>query len=124
MRAFLQKQVAIREEWVAGAEDSWRAGAGRARGEEPGDHPFAAGNADWKGTNEWYVTVVLNHYAGAHDLYETLKGKLPWNSEVFVKVAMEPDDGRRSHPHRAGHCAFCSVAAENRRLPRGGGLKR
>jgi raffinose/stachyose/melibiose transport system substrate-binding protein len=27
--------------------------------------PFAAGNANWKGTNEWFVTVVLNHYAGA-----------------------------------------------------------
>lgn len=48
--------------------------------------PFSGGNSDWKGTNEWYVTVFLNHYAGAHNLYEALTGKLAWNSPVFVNA--------------------------------------
>jgi raffinose/stachyose/melibiose transport system substrate-binding protein len=46
--------------------------------------PFAAGNASWKGTNEWFVTVVLNHYAGAANVYKALTGELPWNAPVFV----------------------------------------
>ena len=48
--------------------------------------PFGAGNADWRGANEWYVTLVLNHYAGPNALYEALTGKLPWNAPVFVQA--------------------------------------
>ncbi len=48
--------------------------------------PFSGGNSDWKGTNEWYVTVFLNHYAGAKNLYKALTGKMAWNSPVFVNA--------------------------------------
>jgi raffinose/stachyose/melibiose transport system substrate-binding protein len=48
--------------------------------------PLAAGNAGWKGTNEWFITAVLNHYAGAENLYKALTGKLPWNAPVFVEA--------------------------------------
>ncbi len=48
--------------------------------------PLAAGNANWKGTNEWFVTAVLNHRAGANNLYAALTGTLPWNAPVFVEA--------------------------------------
>ena len=47
--------------------------------------PFGAGNADWRGANEWYVTLVLNHYAGPDNLTKALTGKLPWDAPVFVR---------------------------------------
>lgn len=46
--------------------------------------PFAAGNADWKGANEWLVTAVLNQYAGPDNLAKALQGKLAWTDPVFV----------------------------------------
>lgn len=46
--------------------------------------PLAAGNADWKGANEWHVTVALNHYAGPEAVYSALTGKTPWTDPVFV----------------------------------------
>ena len=48
--------------------------------------PFGAGNADWRGANEWYVTLVLNHYAGPQNVYKALTGKLPWTAPVFVQA--------------------------------------
>lgn len=46
--------------------------------------PLAAGNADWKGANEWHLTVMLNHYAGPKAVYSALKGQTPWTDPVFV----------------------------------------
>lgn len=46
--------------------------------------PIAAGNADWKGANEWHLTVMLNHYAGPEAVYSALKGETPWTDAVFV----------------------------------------
>lgn len=46
--------------------------------------PFAAGNADWRGANEWYVTVVLNHLAGPERVAQALRGELPWTAPEFV----------------------------------------
>jgi raffinose/stachyose/melibiose transport system substrate-binding protein len=48
--------------------------------------PFAAGNADWRGTNEWYVSMILNSVAGPDNMAKALKGELPWTSEPFVKA--------------------------------------
>ncbi len=48
--------------------------------------PFGAGNADWRGANEWYVTLVLNHYAGPDKVYQALTGKLAWTDPVFVQA--------------------------------------
>ncbi len=46
--------------------------------------PLGAGNADWKGANEWHLTVMLNHYAGPKAVYSALKGETPWTDAVFV----------------------------------------
>ena len=48
--------------------------------------PLSAGNANWKGTNEWFITAVLNSYAGQENVYKALKGELPWTSGVFVEA--------------------------------------
>jgi raffinose/stachyose/melibiose transport system substrate-binding protein len=46
--------------------------------------PIGAGNADWKGANEWHLTNVFNHYSGPDAVYSALKGETPWTDEVFV----------------------------------------
>lgn len=46
--------------------------------------PFGAGNQDWRGANEWYVGIILNHYAGPENVYKALRGELPWDAPVFV----------------------------------------
>ena len=46
--------------------------------------PFAAGNADWRPTNEHYVSIVLNSIAGPDNMAKALKGEIPWTSEPFV----------------------------------------
>ncbi len=48
--------------------------------------PFAAGNADWRGANEWFVTLALNSIAGPDNLNKALRGEMPWTSEPFVKA--------------------------------------
>ena len=47
--------------------------------------PFAAGNADWRGTNEWFVTMALNAVAGPENLNKALRGEMPWTAEPFVQ---------------------------------------
>lgn len=46
--------------------------------------PFAGANAEWKGTNEWFVGEFLNHGAGPDKVYQALTGALPWTDQVFV----------------------------------------
>ena len=46
--------------------------------------PFAAGNADWRPTNEHYVSIILNSIAGPDNMYKALKGEIPWTAEPFV----------------------------------------
>ncbi|MGC4108359.1 MAG: extracellular solute-binding protein [Thermomicrobiales bacterium] len=58
---------------------------------DAGITPFAATNAEWKGTNEWFVTEFLNHSAGPDKVYKALTGKLPWTDQVFVD-ALTPLD--------------------------------
>lgn len=48
--------------------------------------PFAAGNADWRGANEWFVTLALNSIAGPENLNKALRGEMPWTAEPFVKA--------------------------------------
>jgi raffinose/stachyose/melibiose transport system substrate-binding protein len=48
--------------------------------------PLSGGNANWKGTNEWFITAVLNSYAGQENVAKALKGELPWTSPVFVEA--------------------------------------
>ena len=49
-----------------------------------GLQPITAGNADWKGVNEWFVTMFWNHFAGPDALYQALSGKIKWTDPVFV----------------------------------------
>ena len=46
--------------------------------------PIAAGNADWKGANEWHLGVALDHAAGPDAVYSALTGKTPFTDPVFV----------------------------------------
>ncbi|MGI8405418.1 MAG: ABC transporter substrate-binding protein [Thermomicrobiales bacterium] len=46
--------------------------------------PFAHTNAEWKGSNEWFIGEFLNHSAGPDKIYQALKGKIPWTDQVFV----------------------------------------
>lgn len=46
--------------------------------------PIAAGNADWKGANEWHLSVFLNHHAGGEAMYSALTGKTAWTDPLFV----------------------------------------
>ncbi|MFE0017625.1 ABC transporter substrate-binding protein [Mesorhizobium sp. NPDC059054] len=48
--------------------------------------PFAAGNADWRGANEWFVTLALNSVAGPDNIGKALRGEIPWTAEPFVKA--------------------------------------
>lgn len=48
--------------------------------------PFGAGNADWRGTNEWYVTIVLNNSAGPENVAKALRGEIAWTDPVFVQA--------------------------------------
>lgn len=48
--------------------------------------PFAVGNADWRPTNEWFVSIVLNSVAGPDKLYQALKGEIPWTDPAFVEA--------------------------------------
>jgi len=48
--------------------------------------PVSLGNAEWRPTNEWFVTVYLNHYAGPENVYKALTGQLAWNNSLFVEA--------------------------------------
>jgi len=48
--------------------------------------PVSMGNAEWRATNEWFVTVYLNHYAGPENVYKALTGQLRWDDPVFIKA--------------------------------------
>lgn len=48
--------------------------------------PLSAGNSDWRGANEWYVTTALNHIAGPQAVYEALSGNKPWTDPEFVQA--------------------------------------
>jgi raffinose/stachyose/melibiose transport system substrate-binding protein len=48
--------------------------------------PFGAGNADWRGANEHYVSIILNSVAGPENVAKALRGEIPWTSEPFVKA--------------------------------------
>ena len=46
--------------------------------------PFGAGNADWRPTNEHYVSIVLNSIAGPDNVAKALNGEIPWTAPPFV----------------------------------------
>jgi raffinose/stachyose/melibiose transport system substrate-binding protein len=48
--------------------------------------PFAAGNADWRPANEWYVSIALNSIGGPENVYKALTGEIPWTADPIVKA--------------------------------------
>lgn len=52
--------------------------------QEAGYIANAAGNSEWQPTDEWYVTVFLNEYAGSDNVYKALIGEMQWTDQVFV----------------------------------------
>lgn len=52
--------------------------------DDAGIMPFAHTNAEWKGTNEWFIGEFLNHLAGPDKVYQALTGELPWTDQAFV----------------------------------------
>lgn len=48
--------------------------------------PIAAGNVGWRPTNEHFITVYLNHYAGPENVYKALTGQLRWDFPIFVEA--------------------------------------
>jgi raffinose/stachyose/melibiose transport system substrate-binding protein len=55
-----------------------------AEAKKAGLVPFAAGNADWRPTNEHYVSIVLNSIAGPENVYKALTGAIPWTDPSIV----------------------------------------
>jgi raffinose/stachyose/melibiose transport system substrate-binding protein len=48
--------------------------------------PFASGNAEWKGVNEWAVSGLFNGHAGADQVYDALTGDASFTDEGFVEA--------------------------------------
>jgi len=48
--------------------------------------PVSSGNAGWRPTNEHFVTVYLNHYAGPENVYKALIQELKWDDPIFVEA--------------------------------------
>ena len=54
--------------------------------------PFAAGNKEWKGVNEWYISALFNGVAGPENVYKALTGTLKWNSPGFLEATTMLND--------------------------------
>lgn len=72
-------------------QNGWKLPANRAEVEQVADAalakgivPFGAGNADWKGVNEWLMTVFFSNVAGPEAVRKALTGELPWTAPPFV----------------------------------------
>lgn len=48
--------------------------------------PNAAGNSEWKPTNEHYWSIFVNHMAGPQKVYDALTGKTPWTDPEIEKA--------------------------------------
>jgi len=48
--------------------------------------PNAAGNAEWRPTNEHYMGEFFNAVAGPENVYKALKGEKKWTDPEFVKA--------------------------------------
>jgi len=75
-------------------QNGWKLPTNRAEFEQIADAalakgiiPFGAGNADWKGVNEWLMTVFFNNVAGPDNVRQALSGDMPWTAAPFVEAA-------------------------------------
>jgi raffinose/stachyose/melibiose transport system substrate-binding protein len=75
------------------SQNGWKLPTNRAEFEQVADAalakgiiPFGAGNADWKGVNEWLMTVFFNNVAGPDNIRKALSGELSWTAAPFVEA--------------------------------------
>lgn len=54
--------------------------------EAEGIVPFAGGNAEWKGANEWYISAMFNAVAGPDAVYDALTGEGSFADPGFVEA--------------------------------------
>lgn len=74
-------------------QNGWTLPTNRAEFEQVADAalakgitPFGAGNADWKGVNEWLMTVFFNNVAGPDNVRKALSGDMPWTAAPFAEA--------------------------------------
>jgi raffinose/stachyose/melibiose transport system substrate-binding protein len=75
------------------SQNGWKLPTNRAEFEQVADAalakgiiPFGAGNADWKGVNEWLMTVFFNNVAGPDNIRKALSGEMPWTAAPFAEA--------------------------------------
>jgi raffinose/stachyose/melibiose transport system substrate-binding protein len=75
------------------SQNGWKLPANREGFEQVADAalakgiiPFGAGNADWRGVNEWLMTVFFNNVAGPDNVRKALSGELPWTAPPFIEA--------------------------------------
>src|SRR5712664_2995549 len=73
------------------SQNGWKLPTNRAEFEQVADAalakgiiPFGAAHADWKGANEWLLTVFFNNVTGPDNVRNALAGDMPWTAEPFV----------------------------------------
>jgi len=54
--------------------------------DKAGVTPFASGNAEWKGVNEWFISGLFNGHAGADAVYSALAGDGSFTDPGFVEA--------------------------------------
>jgi len=74
-------------------DNGWKVPTNRVEMEQVADAalakglvPFGSGNADWKGVNEWLMTVFVNNVAGPDNVRRALSGELPWTAPPFQQA--------------------------------------
>lgn len=76
--------------------------------------PFGHGNADWRPTNEWFVTEYLNHYAGPQKVYDALSGKAKWDDPDFVQAISMLNDLQQKGYFMGGLDRYYTAKADER----------
>jgi raffinose/stachyose/melibiose transport system substrate-binding protein len=54
--------------------------------------PFTAGNGEFRGATEWFVTNFFNHYSGPDALFQALTTEIPFTDPVFVEAVTMLND--------------------------------
>lgn len=83
--------------------------------------PFAHSNAEWRGTNEWFVGEFLNHHAGPQRVYEAIKGERSWDDPEFVEAMQILNDMQQKGWFLKGLDRYYTTATNHRRALFGNG---
>ncbi len=83
--------------------------------------PFAHSNAEWRGTNEWFVGEFINHYAGPEKVYQALKGEISWTDQEFVESQQILTDMLQNDWFMDGLDRYYTTTTDQRRVMFGNG---